>query len=129
MRRLPPSRRRINADVLAHAKPGLVLINAARGEVVDIDAVHDSLKSGQLAGAGLDVLPEEPCNMDRPLLKAWHDGAEWIRDRVLITPHSAFYTPQSLFDMRVNGIYVAKKYLTTGRLENCVNEEFLTTKR
>ncbi|MEO2176566.1 MAG: C-terminal binding protein [bacterium] len=119
----------INADVLSHAKPGLVLINAARGEVVDIDALHDSIKSGQVAGAGLDVLPEEPCNMERPLLKAWNSDEEWIRDRVLITPHSAFYTPQSVYDMRVKGIHVAKKYLATGRLENCVNEEFLTSRR
>ncbi len=119
----------IDGNILAQAKTGLVLINAARGEVVDIDALHDAIKSGQIAGAGLDVLPEEPCNMERPLIKAWHHEEEWIRDRVLITPHSAFYTPQSVYDMRVKGVDVAKKYLTTGRLENCVNEEFLSFRR
>lgn len=123
------TRNMIDASVLAHAKPGLVLINAARGEVVDINALHDALKSGQIGAAGLDVLPEEPCNIESPLIKAWQNEEEWMRDRVLITPHSAFYTPQSLYDMRVNGIYVAKKYLTTGRLENCVNEEFLAFQR
>ncbi len=116
----------ITAEVLSHAKPGLVLINAARGEVVDIDALHDAMKSGQIGGAGLDVLPEEPASLDRALIKAWHEEQDWIRDRLLITPHSAFYTPQSLYDMRTKGITVALKYLRTGRLENCVNEAFLT---
>jgi len=119
----------VNADLFGHAKKGLVLINAARGEVVDIDALHDAMQSGQIGGAGLDVLSEEPSNMNRSLIKAWHQEEEWIRDRLLITPHSAFYTPQSLHDMRVKGIPVALKYLRGGRLENCVNDEFLVNPR
>ncbi len=119
----------VNAEVLSHAKKGLVLINAARGEVVDADALFESLKSGQIGGAGLDVLPEEPSNMSHPLIAAWHAEEDWIVDRVLITPHSAFYTPQSLFDMRTKGITVALKYLQTGRLENCVNQEFIVNQR
>ncbi len=115
----------INRDLLSHAKQGLVLINAARGEIVDIDALHDAMKSGQIGGAGLDVLPEEPANMERALIRAWHQEEEWMRDRLLITPHSAFYTPQSLYDMRTKGITVALKYLRTGRLENCVYDEYL----
>lgn len=123
------TRNMVDADLLSHAKEGLVLINAARGEVVDIDALHDAMQSGQIGGAGLDVLPEEPSNMNRSLIKAWHQEEAWIKDRLLITPHSAFYTPQSLYDMRVNGIYVVLKYLRTGRLENCVNEAFLANPR
>lgn len=119
----------VGADLLSHAKPGLVLINAARGEIVDIDALHDAMKSGQVGGAGLDVLPEEPCNMERRLIQAWHGEEDWIRDRLLITPHSAFYTPQSLLDMRTKGIRVALKYLRGGGLENCVNREYLVTPR
>lgn len=119
----------IDADVLAKAKPGMVLINAARGEVVDIDALHNAMKSGQIGGAGLDVLPEEPSNLNRSLISAWHQQEEWINDRLLITPHSAFYTPQSFYDMRTKGVTVAKKYLTQGRLENCVNQEYLINKR
>lgn len=119
----------IDAAVLAHAKPGLVLINAARGEVVDIDALYDAMKVGRVGGAGLDVLPEEPANEDRPLIRAWLKGEEGIADRVIITPHAAFYTPQSLFDMRTLGIKVALKYLRTGRLENCVNHDYLENSR
>lgn len=119
----------VNAGLLAHAKPGLVLINAARGEIVDIDALHDALESNRVGGAGLDVLPEEPCDENRKLIKAWHAEDDWIKDRVLITPHSAFYTPQSLLDMRTKGIKVALKYLRTGKLENCVNNEYLESPR
>ncbi len=122
------TRNLINAETLKHARHGQVLVNCARGEVVDTDAVYDSLKSGQLGAAGFDVLPIEPANMDSPLVAAWKNEEEWIMDRVVITPHSGFYTPQSLFDMRTKGITVAIKYLTTGRLENCVNEEFLVNR-
>lgn len=123
------TREMVNADLLKHAKPGLVLINAARGEVIDPDALHDAMKNDVVAATGLDVMPEEPTNLDRPLFKAWHEDEAWLRDRLLITPHSAFYTPQSLYDMRTNGIRVALKYLRTGRLENCVNEALLTERR
>jgi len=119
------TRNLINADTLRSARYGQVLINCARGEVVDTDAVYDCLKSGQLGAAGFDVLPVEPANMDSQMVAAWKNEEDWIMDRVVITPHSGFYTPQSLFDMRTKGITVAIKYLTTGRLENCINQEFL----
>ncbi len=115
----------VNAALLAHARQGQVLINAARGEIIDLDALYNALKTGRIGGAGLDVLPEEPPAMTSPLIKAWHLQEDWLRDRLLITPHSAFYTPQSLYDMRTKGIRVALKYLRGGRLENCVNDEYL----
>jgi lactate dehydrogenase-like 2-hydroxyacid dehydrogenase len=121
------TRNLIDARTINSVKQGQVLINCARGEVVDTDAVYDSLKSGQLGAAGFDVLPVEPATMDSKLVSAWKNEEDWIKDRVVITPHSGFYTPQSMFDMRTKGITVAIKYLTTGRLENCVNEEFLVS--
>jgi D-3-phosphoglycerate dehydrogenase len=50
----------INADVLSQAKKGSILINYARGEVVDLDALHQAMKSGQISGAAVDVYPWEP---------------------------------------------------------------------
>ena len=119
----------IDADVLAQARPGLVVINAARGEILDLDALYHAMRDGVVGAAGLDVLPEEPLNLAHPLVRAWQEGEPWLRHRLLITPHSAFYTPESQFDMRVNGVKVALKYLTTGRLENCVNEAQLRHRR
>ncbi len=115
----------INAEVLAAAKQDLILINSARGPIVDVDALHDAMHSGRVRAAGLDVLPEEPPNLERPLLKAWAAGEPWLQDRLLITPHSAFSTPESVYDMRFKGGQLAMRYLTEGRLENCVNAEHL----
>lgn len=119
----------VNADVLAVAKRGIIVINTARGPIIDVDALHDAIKSDQVLAAGLDVLPEEPASLERPLIKAWHAGEEWIRDRLVLTPHSAFFTPQSIRDIRAFSARTAARYLRDGRLENCVNEEYLEFRR
>jgi lactate dehydrogenase-like 2-hydroxyacid dehydrogenase len=119
----------VGRDAFAAAKPGLVLVNTARGPIVDLDALTDALRDGRIAAAGLDVLPEEPANPEHPLIRAWAAGEAWIDHRLLITPHSAFYTPESVYDMRYKGGEVALTYLTTGRLQNCVNLEFLEARR
>jgi len=115
----------LNADAFKHAKPGMIVINSARGPIIDLDALHVALKNDQIQAAGLDVLPVEPPDPEHPLLKAWTNDEEWIAHRLLITPHSAFYTPESMRDMRAKGIHVAIEYLDNGRLQNCVNAEFL----
>jgi lactate dehydrogenase-like 2-hydroxyacid dehydrogenase len=119
----------INAQVLAASKPGLVLINTARGPIIDLDALHEALKEDQVQAVGLDVLPVEPADPDHPLIKAWAADEEWIDTRLLITPHSAFFTPESVYDMRFKGGEVAVTYLSEGRLQNCVNSEWLTDPR
>jgi lactate dehydrogenase-like 2-hydroxyacid dehydrogenase len=73
----------------------------------------------------LDVLPVEPADPDHPLIKAWADGEDWIDHRLLLTPHSAFFTPESVYDMRFKGGEVALTYLQQGRLQNCVNGDFI----
>ena len=123
------TRNLINADVLASAKQGIILINTARGPIVDIDALHDALQNNTVLAAGLDVLPDEPANLDKRLIAAWHNGDEWLRHRLLVTPHSAFFTPQSMRDIRSFSGRTAARYLRDGRLENCVNEAFLKQRR
>lgn len=119
----------INAEVLSHAKQDMTLINSARGPLVDLDALHDAMKSGRVRAAGLDVLPQEPPDLEQTLLRAWADGEDWLQDRLLITPHSAFSTPESVHDMRFKGGEVAMRYLRDGMLENCINEAHLETLR
>jgi lactate dehydrogenase-like 2-hydroxyacid dehydrogenase len=119
------TQRMIDADVLAAAKPGLILINTARGEVIDLDALHDALKHDRVGAAGLDVLPEEPANPDAALIRAFTAREAWLRDRLLLTPHSAFFTPESARDMRAKAGEVAARYLRDGRLDNCVNAAWL----
>jgi len=123
------TRNMIGAAALAHAKKGIIVVNTARGPIIDIDALYDSLMDGTVLAAGLDVLPDEPANPDKKLIKAWQGNEEWIRHRLLITPHSAFFTPQSMYDIRSFSARTAARYLRDGRLENCVNEAFLGRRR
>lgn len=74
----------INAEALAKMKKTAILINVARGPVVDEQALYDALMSGQIAAAGLDVLVKEPIAADNPLAKI-QDSA-----KLLITPHMAW---------------------------------------
>lgn len=111
----------LGAQAFAAAKPGLILINTARGPIVDIGALQTAIRSGTVAGAGLDVLPNEPGDIDHPLLDAWRRGEDWIRNRLIITPHAAFYSPASMRDLRLKSVEVVHAYLVEGRLTNCVN--------
>ena len=112
-------------DAFAAAKPGLVLVNTARGPIVDLDALEAGLRKGTVAGAGLDVLPNEPGDLDHPLLAAWRRREAWIVNRLIVTPHAAFYSPAAMRDLRLKSIEVVHAYLAEGRLTNCVNSEYL----
>jgi len=72
------TRHLVNAARLALAKPGLLLVNCARGEIVDAAALLEALRSGHLGGYAADVMDEEPPPSDHPLLTA---------PRTVITPH------------------------------------------
>lgn len=122
------TRNLIGAEAFKAAKKGMILINTARGGIVDVDALYDAMKDGTVLAAGLDVLPEEPANPQSRLIAAWQKEEAWIRHRLVVTPHSAFYTPESMRDIRFLSARTAARYLREGRLENCVNKQFLAAK-
>lgn len=115
----------VGADLLSRARPELIVINTARGPIVDLDALRDALKVARIAGAGLDVLPVEPADADHPLIKAYRAREPWTHGRLILSPHSAFYSPSALEDMQRKAIEVIVDYLRNGVLMNCVNGEFL----
>lgn len=78
----PNTRNMIDADALGHMKREAVLINASRGKVVDIDALAETLRAGQLLGAAIDVYPTEPASNDDPF-----DSPLRGIDNVILTPH------------------------------------------
>jgi len=91
----------IGARELALLPKGAIVVNTARGRIIDIDALEAAMRSGHIAGAGLDVIPVEPPADPIPgLLRAYRDREPWQEGRLIITPHSAFHTPEAWDDIR-----------------------------
>ena len=94
----PGTARLINAESIARMKPGAVLVNTARGGLVDEAALVDALRSGHIRAAGLDVFAAEPAPADNSL---------FALDNVIVAPHVAWLTPETL----ARSIHIA--------MENC----------
>ena len=77
------TRRMVNAALLAKMRPGAILVNTARGDLMDDLAVREALISGQLGGAAFDTLFPEPTPADHPLV----DLPPEVRDKVVYSPH------------------------------------------
>jgi phosphoglycerate dehydrogenase-like enzyme len=109
----------IDARALALIKPGALLINTARGPVVDQEALIDALDSGRLAGAGLDVVEREPLDDER------------LRNHpsVILTPHCAFYTREGFLEMRRKAAQEVRRLLL-GHEPRCpVNLDLIEIRR
>lgn len=81
----------INEERLHQMKKTAVIINTARGPIIDEKALADALEKGIIAGAALDVTEDEPVSTNSPLLKM---------DNVIITPHSAWYSEEAMIELR-----------------------------
>ena len=106
----------INSKTLATMKKGVRIVNCARGELIDDAALIEALKSGQVAGAALDVFPSEPLK----------DSPYATMDNVILTPHIAGSTGEA---QEAVGIQIARQvrdYLKLGVVQNAVNLPSLT---
>ena len=103
----------LNQAAFDAMKQGAYLINIGRGGTVDQEALVDALRSGKLAGAGLDVFEEEPLPADSPL---------WAMDNVLLTPHASGATPQ--YNERAFAIFLdnLQRYQAGAELRNVVDK-------
>jgi C-terminal binding protein len=115
------TRQIVDARAIALMPSGSYLVNTSRGATVDATAIPAAIRSGKLAGAGIDVLPVEPPPPDHPLLLAWRDPNDPCHDRVILNPHSAFYSEEGLLDMRVKGAQSVRRALLGEPLRNVVN--------
>jgi D-3-phosphoglycerate dehydrogenase len=101
----------VGGALLARARPGTILVNTARGAVVDVDALLQALDSGPIAAAGLDVLPTEPLPAEHALAR---------HPRVLLTPHAAFYSIEAEVELRRKAALNIVQWAQQGRPAYCV---------
>jgi D-3-phosphoglycerate dehydrogenase / 2-oxoglutarate reductase len=113
-RSTPETKGMIGAKQLAAMPANSVLINCARGSLVDYEAVCDALDNGHLWGAGLDVFPEEPIPADSRLLKTRH---------IVMTPHIAGASKQTAEKAARIAAGEVRRFLNGERLEHCLNPE------
>lgn len=111
----PVTRRLIDTAFLSRMRPGAMLINTSRGEIIETPALVEALRSGHLAGAALDVFEEEPLPGAHPLLGM---------DNVVLTPHVGFYTVEAAARMLRMALDNVLAFFA-GRPQHVVNPEVL----
>ena len=120
----PETRGIISRAMLERLPRGAVVVNTARGPIVDVDALADLLKRGHLAGVGLDVIPVEPPVEPVPeLLRAYRAREPWCEGRLIITPHYAFFTPEAWEDTRLKAAETMRAALVGPRPQNVITPE------
>jgi len=108
----PSTRRMINRESLTTMKPGALLVNVGRGELVETQAMIDALRDGRLAGAGLDVCDPEPVGPESPLI---------AMDHVILTPHIASASVPAVKALRTGVAETVARALRGEHLPNVVN--------
>lgn len=107
----------IGPDVIAKLKPGVRIINAARGGIIDEHALAEAIRSGKIAGAGLDVFNSEPIEADSPLIG--------LGEKVVLTPHLGASTVEAQFNVAIDLAEQIRDYMTGGMVRSPVNLPFM----
>lgn len=116
----PETHHMFNSEAFRRMKPTACLINSARGPLIDEKALIEALDNHQLAAAALDVLNEEPPGADSPLFG---------RHNVILTPHTAFYSVESLLDLQTQAAKEVALVLSGQTPNHPVNPEVLAQQR
>lgn len=103
----------INREAFAKMKPTAVLINTARGPVVEEAALIEALQQGKIFAAGIDVVEKEPIDVNNPLLHM---------DNVIVTPHTAWYSEDAIRTLQRSVAEEAYRVLTGQAPKNAVNK-------
>ncbi len=112
----------IDNSFFGKMKKGSVLVNTARGQIFhSLDTIMWALKNNLVHAIATDVLPKEPPSEDHPLLVDWRKGDAWINGRLLISPHAAFYSEDSIRELCIKAAISAKNALTGKQVSNILN--------
>jgi D-3-phosphoglycerate dehydrogenase len=106
----------IDAEALAAMRPDAILVNTARGPIVDTAALGEALRTGQIRGAALDVTETEPLPADDPLLAI---------PQLTVTPHMAWYSEESYGELKRRTVENAADVAAGRSPRNIVNPEVL----
>ncbi len=109
---LPSTKNLLNDEAFAKMKTGVFLVNAARGGIVDEDALLRAIESGKVKGAALDVFAVEPAAPDHPLFK---------REEVIATPHLGASTAEAQVNVAVEAADQMIAFFSTGEIRNAIN--------
>jgi D-3-phosphoglycerate dehydrogenase len=113
---LPETKGLFNAGAFKQMKKTAYLVNTARGPIIDEAALAEALDAGEIAGAALDVMTQEPPGASSPLFG---------RDNVIITPHTSFYSEESLVELQTKAAEEVVAVLSGKAPRNPVNPEAL----
>ncbi len=112
----PTTKNLMNRERIAAMKPSALLINASRGNVVDIDALNDALRADQLAGAAIDVFPVEPHNEHEEFVSPLRG-----LDNVILTPHIGGSTEEAQQNIGREVAVKLARFLSAGTTRSAVN--------
>ena len=114
----PETEGMFNEEAFRRMKSTAYILNTSRGGIIETDVLYNALTTGEIAGAGLDVLAEEPPQSDEPLLAL---------DNAILTPHAAFTSEESIYDLEVTAAAEVARVLTGQMPESVVNPEVLSS--
>ena len=112
----------ISSKFFHHMKKTSIIINTSRGEVLNLNNLKDALKNKKIKGAGLDVLEEEPLSSKHSIIKDYFKNKDYLKNKLIITPHVAFYSTSSVVEIRKKAALEAKNVLNKIKPENCMND-------
>ena len=108
----------INSEFFKNCKNGACLINTARGDIVDLTALYAAMRTDKISCAGLDVLNIEPPNGKQSLVNDYRADLPWLHGRLIITPHSSFYTKESYRELREKSAYTVENFFNGNKIAN-----------
>tara|TARA_B100000989_G_scaffold294722_1_gene274351 strand:- start:4646 stop:5644 length:999 start_codon:yes stop_codon:yes gene_type:complete len=101
---------------------GTIIVNTSRGKIINsLDDIYYGIKNKIIAGVGLDVLPEEPPSFNSKLIKLWKNQNSTLSTRILINPHSGYYSSRSVIEMREKASANLLNALKGKKIYNLIN--------